>query len=112
ETYVVRLQPGADADWQQDLREKEKYLDRLWAFVERLAPVHNSLKAHVLYHRLAYDRTVGVYDKSRFLAYLALPRNADYVSRNLLEREPNGRFHADLSASYEGLTRLPPVQDD
>ena len=34
------------------------YLDRLWAFVERLAPAHNSLKLHVLHHRLlARSRT-------------------------------------------------------
>ena len=38
------------------------YLDRLWAFVSTLEPVHNSLKAHVLYNRLVLDRSQGTYD--------------------------------------------------
>ena len=35
------------------------YLDRLEKFVNRLDPVHNPLKAHVLFHRLAFDRAEG-----------------------------------------------------
>ena len=38
---------------------RRAYLDRLQAFADRLAPVHNPLKAHVLYHRLALDRADG-----------------------------------------------------
>ena len=59
----------------------------LQKFVDRLAPVHNSLKAHVLYHRLAFDRAQGVYDKARFLAYLKLPRLQPYMARAWNERD-------------------------
>jgi hypothetical protein len=51
-TYLAKLQPGHDADWRNDHDELAAYLDRLWSFVSKLEPVHNSLKAHVLYHRL------------------------------------------------------------
>ena len=61
------------------------YLERLQAFVDRLAPAHNSLKAHVLYHRLVLDRQQGKYDKEKFLAYLKLPRHVHYVNAKFLE---------------------------
>jgi len=35
-----------------DPAEREAYLKRLWAFVSRLNPANNSLKAHALYRRL------------------------------------------------------------
>ena len=38
------------SNWRQDPRRCAAYLDRLWGFVKTLDPVHNSLKAHVLYH--------------------------------------------------------------
>ena len=60
--YLARLRPGEDVDWPNDPKEKEAYLDRLWAFVARLPPAQNSLKAHVLYQRLAFDRERGGYD--------------------------------------------------
>ncbi|MFO0823242.1 MAG: hypothetical protein U0792_08990 [Gemmataceae bacterium] len=55
-TYVTKLQPGADEDWKRDRKLTLAYLERLEKFVNPLAPVHNSLKAHVLFHRLAFDR--------------------------------------------------------
>src|SRR5205085_7059994 len=62
--YQTKLHPTADEDWRHDPDKLAAYLDRLLAFVRRLDPVHNSLKAHVLYHRLAFDRSRGQYDKS------------------------------------------------
>ena len=49
---IRHLQPNTDSDWKRNPKEAEKYFDRLWQFVSTLQPVHNSLKAHVLYHRL------------------------------------------------------------
>jgi hypothetical protein len=111
-TYLSKLQPHADADWQNDSREKEAYLNRLWAFVQRLAPAHNSLKAHVLYQRLAFDRTQGVYDQQRFLAYISLPRNVVYIARAYLQREDNRGFAADLNADFQSVTLFPPIVND
>src|SRR5262249_12021469 len=74
QTRIANLPPGADEDWRHDTTKTQDYLDRLLEFVRRLAPVHNALKAHVLYHRLVLGQTRGVYDKALFLEYLALPR--------------------------------------
>src|SRR5262249_30714819 len=54
--YITKLQPGADEDWKRDRKLTRAYLERLQKFVDRLDPVHNPLKAHVLFHRLAFDR--------------------------------------------------------
>ncbi|HVR76153.1 MAG TPA: hypothetical protein VMT52_17610, partial [Planctomycetota bacterium] len=112
ETYLPRLLPDADTDLRADAKAREAYLERLWAFVSRLNASHNSLKAHVLYHRLAHDRALGVHDKARFLAYLGLPRNTPYVSRAHLERAENRRAIADLNANYQPVTQLPAVKND
>ena len=71
--YLAKLHPGADTDWRRDAAETRAYFERLQAFTDRLAPIHNSLKAHVLYQRLAFDRTRGEYDAARFRQYLQLP---------------------------------------
>jgi hypothetical protein len=110
--YLVKLQPSADVDWQREPDEHVAYLDRLWAFVQRLGPVHNSLKAHVLYHRLELDRARGIYDKDRFMAYVQLPRPLPYVERKFLEREDSRRHPANLNADFRSWTLLPPVGND
>ncbi len=94
------------------MEARQAYLDRLWSFVERLAPAHNSLKLHVLHHRLLLDRERGVYDNPRFLAYIALPRSAGYVNPKYIGQEAVSRFAADCQADFADLTGLPPVGDD
>ncbi|HEX6986841.1 MAG TPA: hypothetical protein VF170_15800, partial [Planctomycetaceae bacterium] len=111
-TYLAKLHPSADANWRQDRDELRAYLDRLWGVVSGLEPVHNSLKAHVLYHRLVLDRSRGEYDRDRFLAYLRLPRGVHYASPVLRESEHQRLWPADLRADYGGVTMLPPVGDD
>jgi len=110
--YLAKLQPDADVDWRHDAKERQAYFDRLWMFVSKLSPAHNSLKAHVLYHRLIHDLALGVYDKDRFLEYLKLPRNVVYVNREYLARREHRDFVVDLNASYQGQTVLPPVRID
>ena len=110
--YLSRLQPDADTDWQNDVDAQRAYLDRLWAFAQQLAPVHNSLKAHVVYHRLVLDRSQGLFDKDRFLTYLQLPRQVGYIRPEFLDQAENRRFAANLGADYASVTLLPPVGDD
>lgn len=110
--YLARLCPSDDVDLPHDVTARQAYLDRLWSFVERLAPVHNSLKLHVLHHRLLLDRERGVYDQPRFLAYIALPRTASYVNPKYIEQESVGRYAADCQADFADVTGLPPVGDD
>ena len=111
-TYLTKLHPNDDVDWRHDLDEQEDYLDRQWEFVSRLAPVHNSLKAHVLYHRLVYDRSQGVYDKDRFMAYIKLPRNVSYMNVDFMKRETSRKYAANLSANYQQFSMLPPIGSD
>ena len=110
--YLSKLHPSADEDWRNDPAAREAYLDRLWAFVSRLAPVHNSLKAHALYHRLVHDRGKGVYDKDRFLAYIALPRPCGYVNQRYLQQDEHRRWRVNLNANFGSYTLLPPVGND
>ena len=112
QTWLTKLQPGADEDWKHNRPQTLAYLERLQSFVSKLAPVENPIKAHVLYHRLAFDRAQGTYDRARFLAYLQLPRQQPYMAKELLEREESRRFPADLNADFASLTLLPRVGPD
>ncbi len=111
-TYIMKLHPGADDDWKRDRKLTLAYLERLQKFVERLAPVHNPLKAHVLYHRLAFDRAGGIYDHARFLEYIKLPRQQQYMSHALLTSETAKYSPAVLTADYFPITMLPAVNSD
>ncbi|MDM7916300.1 MAG: hypothetical protein QUU85_13720, partial [Candidatus Eisenbacteria bacterium] len=111
DAVVVRLRPGADTDWREDPAERGAYLARVWSFVEKLGPAHNSLKVQVLYHRLVHERSLGNYPKELFLAYPKLPRNVPYASE-LLKREEYRRAAADLSADTQPVTMLRPVVSD
>jgi hypothetical protein len=82
--YLELLRPGADVDAERDAAAREAWLDRLQAFADRLSAVNNSLKAHVLFHRLAHDLAAGKPDADRLLAYLRLPRNLGYVNPELV----------------------------
>lgn len=112
QAYLTKLQPAADENWRNDVAVREAYLDRLWNFANRLAPVHNSLKAHVLYQRLVSDRARGVYDAGRFLTYLKLPRRLPYVSPKLLDMEDSKRHPVDLNSDFNTATLLPMIGND
>ncbi|MAG58323.1 MAG: hypothetical protein CMJ83_18710 [Planctomycetes bacterium] len=84
--WLTRLQPGADVEWRRDAQARQAYLDRLESFVARLSPAQNSLKAHVIHHRLTHDLAQGRHDKKRFMAWLRLPRRSGYVRRDYLGR--------------------------
>jgi hypothetical protein len=107
--YVSKLCPGADSDWKRDRAIARDYLGRLEKFTNPLPPVHNALKAHVLFHRLALDRADGIYDKDRFLAYLQLPRFQPYMAKSWNERRESQNFPAQLNVDFSPFTLLPAV---
>ena len=109
---LVKLQPGPDTSWEHDPAEREAYLERLWAFVSALKPAFNSLKAHVLYHRLSFDRRQGMHDRERFLAYLQLPRQAGYMEPDYLRHDDRKRWVANLGQDFRAVTLLPTISDD
>ena len=103
------LHPSDDVNWRQDPAAMRAYLERLWDFVKTLDPAHNSLKAHVLYQRLVFDRSQGKYDLERFLEYLKLPKNMVYISPQFMEpieRQQHGRqLAAGLFAADDAAAR-------
>lgn len=110
--WLSKLHPGADEDWRRDPKLTRAYLDRLLAFVRKLDAAHNTLKAHVLYHRLVFDRSQGTYDKALFLEYLRLPRQQPYMAKAMLEADASRRYPADLNADFTAVTLLLPVRTD
>lgn len=109
-TYCERLAPAPDEAIDSNAEDRLAYLNRLWNFVRRLSPAFHSLRAHVLYHRLAHDRARGVWDRERLLAYLALPRHAPYVNPDYLRRrDVRG---AVFSLGSQQPTALPVLRDD
>ncbi len=109
---IVRLTPNADIDWQNQPEEHRAYLERLWAFVETLPIGFNSLKAHVLYHRLVFDRTQGQYNQTLLLRYLQLPRQASYVSPHFLALKEHRHHKANLHEAFKSYTQLETVGND
>ena len=110
--YLAKLYPNPDVDWRHDEKAREAYLDRLEAFVTRLNPSHNSLKAHVLHQRLVHDRAKRVYDKDRFIAYIKLPRKAVYMRRDYMNRRESQTYAANLRQDFREQTRLPVIGND
>lgn len=110
--YLRKLHPSDDVNWRQDPAATAAFLDRLWNYVKTLHPVHNSLKAHVLYRRLELDRSQGTYDAARLMEYLKLPRHVHYIEPRYMERDVNRNHPADLARGYGETTMLPPIGND
>lgn len=110
--WVVRLQPDADSNWRHDSTLALAYLERLWDFVKTLPPNQNSLKAHVLYHRLALERSKNIHDQARFLEYLKLPRQQHYMAPKLLDSEQSRLYPANLGMDFSQVTLLGPIGAD
>jgi len=112
QAYLTKLHPGPDEQWRHNQEQLAAYLDRLASFAAKLAPVHNSLKAHVQYHQLVFDRLQGKYSKGRFLEYIKLPRRTNYVSKEMLKSENLRRFACNLNSNYNGSTLLTAIGND
>jgi hypothetical protein len=110
EVYLVRLRPAPDVGWERDATLREAYLTALESFTQRLGQAHNSLKAHVQYHRLAHDLALGRPDEARFRAYLRLPRRVNYMRPEYLGRFTAPGARADLAQNPS--LGFPVVGDD
>ncbi len=86
EAYITeRLarMPAPDVDLSQDHEAAVAHFREVWGFASGLEPMHNSLKASVLYRLLDHQRRLGVYDVALFREYLRLPRPVPYLPRDL-----------------------------
>jgi len=110
--YLTRLRPSNDVDWPNNPAERLAYLDRMWAFVRGLDPAFNSLKANILYHRLAFDLERGTYDADLFMTYVKLPRRVSYVRPEYLDLKAHRGVQASLSSSYSSATSLGAIGND
>ncbi|WP_166831361.1 hypothetical protein [Thalassoroseus pseudoceratinae] len=111
-TYLQKLRPSDDVDWPHDDDAQLAYLERLWSFVSTLEPRYNTLKAHVLYHRLKYDLKHGVFNKQRFMTYLALPRQIGYMKPDYLRSPAQRNWNANLGENFQGITLFPAIRND
>lgn len=89
-----------------------KYLETLEAFSEQLPPSQNSLKAAVLYERLAADEKREVYDIERFLRYLSLPILRLYLDQPQIARIQSHPFQVSTNTDYQSIPLLKPIGDD
>ncbi|MCX6853103.1 MAG: autotransporter-associated beta strand repeat-containing protein [Verrucomicrobia bacterium] len=108
-----KLAPSADVNLEYDDAERAAWLDRVWAFAQNLPPSQNTLKARILYLRLDHDRKHGVYDRARFIEYLKLPRQQDYINYTYIKDVIPGELsdlNADLSEPL--LLSLPLSTDE
>lgn len=108
--YLQRLVPGADVPWRSDPSARGAYLEELERFANRLTGAHNSLKAHVLYHRLAHDLAVGAVgseaNRNRFLRYLQLPRRDELRNPEFLRRSGRATMVDGNQAFATGFDRI------
>lgn len=109
--YLAKLAPADEIDLETDLTARQAYFERVWEFVKTLDPVHNSLKANVLYGRLLLDQKQGLYDEARFMEYVKLPRDVYYVTDEVLRALPRGDHLARLGQKF-GLLQLPAVANE
>jgi hypothetical protein len=110
--WLEKLQPSAEVNLFTNSAAREAWLERAWTFVKDLPPSFNSLKAHLLYHRLKHDWEAGTPSLERFLSYLKLPRNTPQVSSAFKRDESLFADPCNLSESFEPTTKLPTVEND
>jgi hypothetical protein len=110
--WLQRLSPSNDVNTAHNTAEKNAHLTRLWNFVRPLSATHNSLKAHILYQRLDFNRSQNDYDKDLFLQYIQLPRTAPYMNGDYMKQPMSQRYPVDLAANFTSVTRCPVIGND
>ncbi len=107
--YLGKLAPREGIEPATNNEEREAYLTRLREFTQELPPSFNTLKAFVLRQRLEFDRSIGRYDRARFLDYLKLPRKFPHIQEELLQKARSGEIVQDFEPWQKQLDLLPPL---
>ena len=108
---LLRLQPSNDVDVRRDAKAYREHLNAMWEFVSELNPNFNSLKASVLYRLLELDWREGKPDRKRFVRYLQLPRNVNYINRKLTDGLRRNSL-VTLGQDFSQVTRSLPINRD
>ena len=111
-TYLSKIRPNPDVHFDSDKTAQETHLTELWDFVKRLQPSYNTLKAHVLYQRLLFDRSMGVYDRDRFMEYIKLPREASYIQTKYHRKREFNNVKVNFNQNYQAQTLYPTIGND
>ncbi|MDG2469884.1 MAG: hypothetical protein P8M80_11435 [Pirellulaceae bacterium] len=111
-TYLSKIRPNPDVHFESSKQAQQQQLTELWDFVKRLSPSYNTLKAHVLYHRLLFDRSLGVYDRKRFLDYVKLPREAVYIEAKYHRQREFSSTKINFNQNYKPQTLYPAIGND
>ncbi|MBT3279496.1 MAG: hypothetical protein HN370_09020, partial [Phycisphaerales bacterium] len=109
-----QLAPNPDEDRRYNKAVIKAHLDRLWNYVSTLPSSWNSLKANVLYHRLVFDRSQGLYDRERFLRYIQLPRRDGLCNVELYKKisRTNSSSFVNLNSNYSSYCGLGSIRND
>ena len=87
------------------------HLTQLETFTQTLPESQASLKAMVLFHRLALDERNGDWNRERFLRFLSLPCGRNVANPAFLSKLV-GRPLVDRNANFQAETLLSPIVDD
>lgn len=110
--YLQRLVANDDVDVIDDSQAFLAQIDRQYDFAKTLSPSFNSLKAHLLYQRLEFDRSQGIYDRERFMEYVKLPRFMPYVNDKWMEIQSNRDHAVNLGEDYRYISGCEPIGSD
>jgi hypothetical protein len=107
--FLQKLVPPDHIDIEDIPAEKKAYLSRLWHFSQNLSQSFNSLKAHILFWLLDFNRRQNNYDYNLFWKYLAFPRHSSYMKKTYIDRS---YYYVDLTEAFENLSLFPPIHSD
>ena len=110
--YLSKIRPNPDVHFDSDKDAQKTHLTELWDFAKRLQPAYNTLKAHVLYQRLLFDRSVGLYDRERFMEYIKLPREASYIETKYHRQREFNNIKINFNQNYKTQTLYPTIGND
>ncbi|MCM8531747.1 MAG: hypothetical protein NE330_11340 [Lentisphaeraceae bacterium] len=105
--YIFHLIPAKHTNWILDPEVKGSYLNEALTFVDTLSPAFNSLKAHIIGHKLLLDRSQNKFDKELFIEYLKLPKNSRYPAPVNTQRNVH---YITLAENFFASTQLGPLQ--
>lgn len=113
EARLARI-PAPETDLSRDHEAAVAHFREVWDFVRHLEPMHNSLKAGVLYRLLDHQRHLGVYHEALFRTYLDLPRQVSYIPRERiadLQRRRANWVDFSYRPRVDGVV-LPPIGNE
>lgn len=106
--YLAKLKPAQPAKLDRHPKDHAAFLAACKDYVAKLPPSQNSLKAHILYHHLRLQETLGNHPLPDLLTYITLPRDEP----SIIKATPDAEFPMDANGDFEEATGCQPIRDD